>query len=208
LLHGVAVQSNGCFRFAKPSGCRLRGFLMVLVIVTGPRDEAIGAHEQCAQTQPIFCITCDISNPAIQKQRVSEPVPDLRIVDQDLWERVQDRLGRIRQSSSADYSARPRYWETRRARHLLTGKAFCGCCGGAFASVGKDYLACAVARRQDKCTNQRRTRRDILDGLVLDALQERLMEPELAAIFAMSSLSSGIDCRPRPPRRAKPETAN
>ncbi|MBU6496981.1 MAG: recombinase family protein [Rhodospirillales bacterium] len=78
---------------------------------------------------------------------VSEAVPDLRIIDDALWQRAQTRLDAIRTASGADTRERPKFWQHRRSQHLLTGKVFCGCCGGAFAAIGQDYLcgsACKI----------------------------------------------------------------
>ena len=56
-------------------------------------------------------------------QLIAHDVPALRIIDQELWDRVQARLASIRVESGAENPDRPRYWETRRAHHVLTGKA-------------------------------------------------------------------------------------
>ena len=114
---------------------------------------------------------------------VVEQVPELRIVDLPLWDRAQARLGEIRAAAGADNPDRPRYWEQRRAQHVLTGKVFCGCCGGVFTNVGRDYLACSAAKRQGVCENRASIRRQKLDDLVLDALRTRLMAPALVAEF-------------------------
>lgn len=114
---------------------------------------------------------------------VIEDVPHLRIVTQDLWDRVQHRLGAIREVSGANNPDRPRYWEKRRAHHLITGKTFCATCGGTMTNVGRDYLGCAAARRQGTCTNTTSIRRTELEALVLDALRTQLMEPDLVAEF-------------------------
>ena len=66
-------------------------------------------------------------------QRIVELVPELRIVDEAFWHQVQGPLGTVREASGANNPDRPRYWEQRRAQHLLTGKVFCGCCGGTSA---------------------------------------------------------------------------
>jgi site-specific DNA recombinase len=110
-------------------------------------------------------------------------VPALRIVEQDLWDQVQARLAGIRTRSGADDPGRPRYWETRRAHHVLTSKVFCGCCDGAMTNIGRDYLACSAARRQGMCDNRQGIRRDVLEKLILDALRTRLMQPEHVATF-------------------------
>jgi DNA invertase Pin-like site-specific DNA recombinase len=54
-------------------------------------------------------------NPRVQI--LAAEVPELRIIDQELWDRVQERLASIRTNSGADSSDRPRYWETRRPHH-------------------------------------------------------------------------------------------
>ena len=114
---------------------------------------------------------------------VTHEVPELRIVESDVWERAQARLDAIRQASGANDSERPRYWESRRAKHLLTGKLVCGVCGGAFSAVGKDFLGCTAARRQGVCHNRAGIRRPVLENLILAALRERLMQPDDLAAF-------------------------
>ena len=116
-------------------------------------------------------------------QWIEQDVPELRLIKPDLWERVQSRLGQIREASGADKPGWPKFWESRRARHILTGKITCGCCGGAVASIGRDYLACNSARRQGVCANHGSIRRHVLENLVLQALQTELMQPDHVAIF-------------------------
>jgi site-specific DNA recombinase len=74
----------------------------------------------------------------------------------------------------------------KRATHLLTGLLRCGGCGGGFAAVGKDYLACSAARKQDTCTQKRSFKRHELEGIVLNLLRTRLMRPEAVAAFVAS----------------------
>ncbi len=50
--------------------------------------------------------------------------------------------------------------------------------------VGRDYLACATARKQGVCSSTRGIRRQELDRLILDALRDRMMDPELSAMFS------------------------
>ena len=114
---------------------------------------------------------------------IIESVPHLRIVDQDLWERVQARLGTIRESPMVTKLRATRFWEKRRAKHLLTGRAVCGVCDKLMAAVGRDYLACNHARRNGACTNRRGMRRAVLENLILDALKRELMHPELVKEF-------------------------
>jgi hypothetical protein len=114
---------------------------------------------------------------------IPEQVPALRIVDQSIWEQAQDRLGGTRAKSGADRPNRPKFWENRRSQHLLTGKVFCGACGGAMSAVGLDSLACNAARRQGICSSRAGIRRQVVETLILDALRDRLMQPDAVAVF-------------------------
>ena len=76
-----------------------------------------------------------------------------------------------------------RFWERRRAQHLLTGLVYCGSCGSRLASVGRDYLACSAARGQGTCTNRKGVRRAPLEELILEGLRQRLMAPEMVEEF-------------------------
>ncbi len=124
-----------------------------------------------------------VSRPNPREQWIVEDVRALRIVEPELWNRVQKRLGDIREASGANSPDRPRYWENRRPRHVLTGKVACGCCRGALSNVGRDYLACNTARRQGICDNRGSLRRQALEQQVLEALRTQLMAPELVAEF-------------------------
>ena len=110
-------------------------------------------------------------------------MPELRIVDDALWQAVKARQGAIRGSEGVTKARASRFWERRRAQHLLTGLAWCGCCGGRLASIGRDYLACSAARGRGTCTNTGSIRRRELEELILDALRQRLMAPELVEEF-------------------------
>jgi site-specific DNA recombinase len=114
---------------------------------------------------------------------IVEEVPELRIVDEALWERVNSRLNAIAQSPISAAIRQSRFWEKRRPRHILTGLVVCGKCGHALTAVGQDYLRCAQADRNGLCDNRRGVRRRILEDLVLEALQKNLMHPDLVAEF-------------------------
>jgi site-specific DNA recombinase len=114
---------------------------------------------------------------------IVEEVPELRIIEQPLWDAVHKRLRGIRDSEGVKKARATRFWEHRRARHLLTNKAFCGVCGSPLTAIGADHLACGKARRMGTCDNCRSVRRGVLDGLIIDALKNQLMAPDLVAEF-------------------------
>jgi DNA invertase Pin-like site-specific DNA recombinase len=110
-------------------------------------------------------------------------VPDLRIVDEALWQRAQQRLLAEAAPLSADapqigYA----FWDRRRPRHLLSQKVVCGVCGRHFTSRGKDYLGC-MAAKNGSCGNARTIRRVTLEAQVMHLLAKQLMQPDLVSEF-------------------------
>ena len=116
---------------------------------------------------------------------VEEEVPDLRIIPQELWDKVQARLSAAaKPHGPRDTANTPEtLWQHRRAVSLLSGKVVCGVCGGSYATNGKDYMGCKAAERQGTCTNRVRIRRSRVEAEVLEALSTRLMEPDAVAAF-------------------------
>jgi site-specific DNA recombinase len=120
---------------------------------------------------------------------VTEPVPHLRIVPDELWEAVRARQARLdRQPSGAIAAGAPRaaFWTKQRPRHLFSGLLRCGACGGGFAKTGRRHFGCSTARNKGAavCSNRLTVRDDVLEETVLGALRDRLMDPELYTVFA------------------------
>ena len=124
-----------------------------------------------------------LARPNPQSQWIIEPVPELRIVSDPLWTRVRKRLDSIRESVPVSKARKTRFWEHRRARHLLTGLMICAECDSSMIAVGKDYMACDHARNQGTCSNKRGIKRDRIEEIVLETLKTRLMEPHLVEEF-------------------------
>lgn len=114
---------------------------------------------------------------------ITTEVPELRIVDDALWEKVKARQEALDATPAVQGIKASRFWERRRPEHLLTGLVHCDCCGGPYASVGRDYLACSAARKLGTCSARKGVRRSVLEGVVLDLLKTRLMEPDAVAAF-------------------------
>jgi len=105
-----------------------------------------------------------INDPA---NHVSQEVPELRLIDDDLRRRVQARLAAEVAKPVATGQAQA-FWERRRPQHLLTGKVVCGACSGLFYARGRDYLGCHAARRY-LCRNTTSVRRGPLEARVRGA---------------------------------------
>ncbi|MGY6411659.1 MAG: recombinase family protein [Alkalilacustris sp.] len=114
---------------------------------------------------------------------ITTEVSELRIIDDALWDRVKARQGEIAAEPRIQAIKATEFWKKRRQTHLLTGLLRCGCCGGGFAAVGKDYVACAAARKLGTCEQRRSFRRAELEDAVLDLLRTRLMQPDAVAEF-------------------------
>ena len=126
-------------------------------------------------------------NPPEAWERVA--VPDLRIVEDDLWERAKARQQAIRAAMPAQHRAgevndavNPLNG-TKRARFLLSGLLRCGICGGPYAIVATDRFGCSTRKRMGTCDNAITITRQEIENRVLVGLKERLLAPELVEAF-------------------------
>ncbi len=115
-------------------------------------------------------------------------VPHLRIVNDDLWELVKSRQGKIRAAQTQPVgigieSSENPLNRTHRSRYLLSGLLRCGCCGGDFTIVTKNRFACSTRKRKGTCDNALSINRQEIEARVLVGLKERLMAPELVSAF-------------------------
>lgn len=124
-----------------------------------------------------------ISRPADADDIVYQEVPELAIVADDVWNKVQDRL----EETHAQYAGKTSPLnESHRARYLLNGLVTCGCCGGGFTITGKDRYGCYRRKTQGKqqCGNSRTITREKLETRVLARLRQGLMTTTFASQFA------------------------
>lgn len=120
---------------------------------------------------------------------VSE-VPELRIVDEALWQAAKARQDALTiehatviaavRASFAARRANPLN-ATHRPRSLLSGLLVCGCCNGPYALRGQDRYGCSNHIMNGSCGNSRTIARAALEERVLAGLKDRLMAPEIAA---------------------------
>jgi site-specific DNA recombinase len=118
-----------------------------------------------------------------QSEWIIREVPDLRIVDQDLWGRVKSRQLELRRSTRPDHDQERAFWAQTRPKYLLSGLLRCGACGGAYTKINANLFGCATARNKGTCNNRLNIRRDAIEKIVLDGLKQRLMDPELFRAF-------------------------
>ena len=118
--------------------------------------------------------------------------PDLRIIADDLWREVQERLKVARKTYTHDTGGvlwgRP--GAGIESKYLLTGFGECGCCarnitmvGGRSGSPGHRqpsfYYGCACHQNRGRtvCDNDYRARMEEADALVLNTVKERVLTP-------------------------------
>jgi site-specific DNA recombinase len=120
-----------------------------------------------------------IARPNPEHEWATKEVPELRIVEDDLWERVQVLKQR--------YSSR---WGNKRQsrKRLFSGLLKCGCCGGGMTISRGDRYYCSARREKGTCKADRGIGAAELELRVLNGLRdillgnERLIE-EFAAEF-------------------------
>ena len=101
-----------------------------------------------------------MSRPNSLDQLITKNVPDLRIVEDELWQAVKDRqrgsrnLTAAKPAKTLEGKDRIGFWTHQRPKHLLTGLARCGCCGGGYTKISATLLGCAAARNKGTCDNR------------------------------------------------------
>lgn len=122
--------------------------------------------------------------------------PDLRIIPESLWERVQARRQGRRLVVPGNRSGR-------RPQCLFSGLLKCGSCGGAYTVKSLTRYACAIHHNRGPavCTNRWRVRRDRLEERLLELIFGDVFSPETVAYVAaqvreaVMRLTSGTDER-------------
>jgi site-specific DNA recombinase len=99
-------------------------------------------------------------------------VPELRIIDDALWQAV-----KARQSATSHLMRRSGIVRSRRPIHLFSGLTKCGVCGGGYHVSSRDTLRCFNHTARGTCVNTRAMTRQELETRVLRAIQEQLFAP-------------------------------
>ncbi|UHD47706.1 recombinase family protein [Aureimonas altamirensis] len=124
------------------------------------------------------------ARPNPESEWVIQDVPELRLLDDELWEAVKARQARntIERDGNGKADAATINYR-RRPRYLFSGLTRCACCGGGYSMVSATLIGCSTARNKGTCDNRVNIRRDKLEARVLGALRHRLVDPALFALF-------------------------
>jgi DNA invertase Pin-like site-specific DNA recombinase len=110
------------------------------------------------------------------------PVPELRIVSDELWSQVKTRQQAARFEIGRDDEGNALN-RVHRRRFLLSGLLVCRSCGGGYTIMSKDRYGCATRRSKGTCDNSQTIKRQEIEARVLAGLKEKLLAPELVAAF-------------------------
>ncbi|MEX0956367.1 MAG: recombinase family protein [Rhizobiaceae bacterium] len=111
-----------------------------------------------------------------ENEWITKEVPELRIVDDELWLDVRTQQGSYERRNDP-------LWAKNRPVYLLSHLVKCGCCGGGFALHNRTHLSCSARRNKGVCDNHLTIEREKLEGVVLGALQTHLMDEALTQEF-------------------------
>ncbi|MQX37612.1 recombinase family protein [Roseospira navarrensis] len=115
---------------------------------------------------------------------IIQDVPEMRIVDQDLWDRVKARQKKTGVDTRGKAAPTDGFWNRHRPKTLFSGLLKCGVCGGGFVKISTEHFGCATARNKGTCSNLRTIRRDRMEETILAGLRDHLMDPALYEVFA------------------------
>ena len=109
------------------------------------------------------------ANPESEWQR--QDAPDLRIVDEDIWQKAQ--VVRAKRSGPVKGINKQRG-----PKRLLSGLVYCGCCGAKYNIATQDFMRCSARTNSGTCMDSRLMRVDELERRVLAALETRVLTDE------------------------------
>jgi site-specific DNA recombinase len=113
-----------------------------------------------------------VSRPNPESEWITKPVPHLRIVDVELFAKVQA-------AKTARGKRRPE--RAHRPKHLLAGLLRCGCCGSAMAvnnvRTNSRRIYCGRRKEGGRCANGKTYKLEPIEARVVMALKAQLTDP-------------------------------
>ena len=127
-----------------------------------------------------------VSRMNAESEWIVAEVPELRIIDDELWQAAKTRQSEIADkyvnvTDAIREAQSNRLNGLRRPKALFSGLIHCGVCGGPCSLRGQDRYACSARVTNGSCANTRTIPRVDLEQRVLTGLKNRMMAPEMAA---------------------------
>ena len=124
---------------------------------------------------------------------ICQDVPELRIIDEDLWDRVQARKARYSSQTGNKRQSKKR---------LLSGLIKCGRCGGGMTIARCDRYYCSARREKGICDADRGIGVVELEDRVLSGLRDILLGNEELIVTFVSEFKKELE-RLRKERRSR-----
>ncbi|SNR44386.1 recombinase family protein [Puniceibacterium sediminis] len=124
-----------------------------------------------------------ISRPAAAEDIIYCEEPGLQIVDDHIWNVVQDRLDETTQKYSRKSTPLNK---SHRATYLLSRLIKCECCGDSYTVVAQERYGCSTRKTKglSVCSNTKTITKQKIEARVLARLRAGLLAPEMAGRFA------------------------
>ena len=117
---------------------------------------------------------------------ITTEVPELRLVEDALWQAVRARQAELAHVFAATTiglreARAKRFNAARRPAFLLSGLLTCGGCQGRYGIILQDRYGCLNHFRRGSCDNNRTIRRTVIEQRALSGLTEKLVSAEAVA---------------------------
>ena len=181
--------------------------------VRGQRDRGTGILNNPAYAGEAVYNRCSyIKNPRTDKRTARPhppelwertPVPEWRIVDDELWSAVKTRQSSLRLGmSAAQQTCGNGLKGARRHKYLLSSKLECGCCGGGYTIINRTEYGCAAHKAKGPaiCAQTVRVKRQDVERRVMHAIEAQLMSRPYVDAFvaeARAAYEASIKARRR-----------
>lgn len=166
---GIEGPSGGTWRASTIYGDRKRHNGMMINRLY--RGELI--HNRTSKTvDPITRKVRIKPNPA--SDWIVQPVPHLRIIDEELWRAVASRF---------EATANVPSLRQRKPKRLLSGLVSCGVCGGGYIVVTAEKMGCGRERDGGGCSNSRMITLERLEKRVIAGLQDQMLDPGYVSVY-------------------------
>ncbi len=113
-----------------------------------------------------------------EEEWIINEVPELRIVDQELWDDVKAKQLALRRTYK-------NFRDMKRPQNLLSNLMKCGCCGGGYSKISQTHIGCSASRNKglSVCDNRRAMKQETVERIVISLLSNELMNPKLLDEF-------------------------
>ena len=130
---------------------------------------------------------------------IIKDVPELKIIDDDLWNACERRIKAVREASAIQKNA-GKMAVGRQGQYLLSGILRCGQCGGAYVIVSNGMYGCAAHKDRGAhvCANAMRVKREKIEDLLLAEIRQNLLSEEAYREFEARTREILKESRPDP----------